>query len=105
MALSKRISLGNGVITNYHRVVSVHIITNQQNIVEVASYTSRAKREEEAEAITNGTEMDVFIHTRFENAPYDQTMTVEGAYGWVKENVADFEGANDVLDEVEDAEG
>lgn len=104
MALSKKISLGNGVITDYHRVVSVNTITNVANIIEVASYTSRAKREEEAEAIANGTEMDVFIHTRFENAPYDQTMTVEGAYGWVKENVADFEGADDVLEE-EDAEG
>lgn len=95
MALSKKINLGNGVITNYHRVVSVNTITNVANIIEVASYTSRAKREEEAEATANGTEMDVFIHTRFENAPYDQTMTVEGAYGWVRDNVSEFADATD----------
>lgn len=105
MALSKKVGLGNGVVVNYHRVVSVNTITNVQNIIEIASYTSRSKREEEVEAIANGTGMDVYIHTRFENAPYDQTMTVEGAYEWVKANVADFKGANDVLDEVEDAEG
>lgn len=95
MALSKKINLGNGVITNYHRVVSVNTITNVANIIEIASYTSQVKREEEAEATANGTDMDVFIHTSFVNAPYDQTMTVEGAYGWVRDNVSEFADATD----------
>ena len=103
MALSKRIGLGNGVVTNYHRVVSVNTITNVANIIEIASYTSRAKREEEQDAVSGGEPMNIYIHTRYENAPYDQTMTVDDAYEWVKANVSDFEGANDVLDEAEDA--
>lgn len=98
MALSKNIDLRNGVITNYHRIVSVNIITNQQNVIEIASYTSQSKRNEEQTAIANGLEMDVFIHTRFENAAYDQTMTVETAYEWVKANVSDFNDAEDVLE-------
>ena len=51
MALSKNITLENGVATNYHRVVSMNTITNIQNIIEVASYTSKEKREEEQYAI------------------------------------------------------
>ena len=103
MALSKKIGLGNGVVVNYHRVVSVNTITNVANIIEIASYTSRTKREEERDAVSGGEPMNIYIHTRFENAPYDQTMTVEGAYEWVKANVPDFEGASDVFDEAEDA--
>ena len=99
MALSKHITLGNGVTTNYHRIVSVNTITNVANIIELASYTSRAKREEEAEATANGTEMDVFIHTQLFNAAYDPGMTVTRAYEWLKANVADFADAEDVYDE------
>ena len=98
MALSKRIELDNGVAVNYHRVVSVNIITNQCNVIEVASYTSRSKREEEAAAIENSADMNVFIDTRFYNAEYDQGMTVESAYGWLKSNVEEFADADD-LDE------
>ena len=47
MAIIKNITLDSGVIVNYHRVVSVNNITNVTSIVEVASYTSKAKREEE----------------------------------------------------------
>ena len=45
MGLEKNITLPNGVRLNYHRIVSVNVITNHQNIVEVASYTSKAKRQ------------------------------------------------------------
>ena len=84
MALLKEIELDSGVTVCYHRVVSVNTITNVSNVIEVASYTSRAKREEEQEAVSGGEPMDIFISTRFENAPYDQTMTVAGAYEWLK---------------------
>lgn len=99
MALSKRIGLGNGVAVNYHRVVSVNCITNLQNVVEVASYTSRAKREEERAAIAAGDDMNVYIDTRFIATPYDQGMTVDSAYGWIKANRPEFEGAGDVLED------
>ena len=46
MALNKKIELDSGVVVNYHRVVSVNKITNIQNIIEVASYTSEDKRDE-----------------------------------------------------------
>ena len=47
MALNKKIQLENGVEVNYHRIVSVNEIINDQTIIEVASYTSEEKRGEE----------------------------------------------------------
>ena len=46
MALSKKIENENGVTTNYHRIVSINEIVNEQTLIEVASYTSEEKREE-----------------------------------------------------------
>ena len=84
MGLYKEIEKQNGVITNYHRIVSMNIITNIQNLIEVASYTSKAKREEEAIAIQEGNEHNVYIDTLYIAAPYEQNMTIESAYGWLK---------------------
>lgn len=84
MGLLKEIELDNGVTVRYHRVVSVNTITNVSNVIEVASYTSHEKREEEQDAVSGGEPMNIYVHTRFESAPYDQTMTVEGAYEWLK---------------------
>ena len=49
MALDKTIVLNNGITVNYHRIVSINNITNNQSIIEVASYTSSEKRQEEKE--------------------------------------------------------
>lgn len=92
MALSKKIGLGNGVVVNYHRVVAVSVITNQCNIIEVASYTSRSKREEEMAALKNGEEFNVYIDTKFINSEYDPSMNVEAAYNYLK-TLPEFEGA------------
>lgn len=94
MGLYKEIEQGNGVITKYHRIVSMNIITNVQNVIEVASYTSQAKREEEATALELGEACDVFISTNFMAAPYEQSMTVDSAYEWLKEQPM-FESAED----------
>lgn len=97
MALRKEITLSNGVTTRYHRIVSVNTITNVQNLIEIASYTAEDKRHEELGAQVDGKHMNVFIHTRFISAPYDQDMTIEGAYDWVKANVKEFKGAKSDL--------
>ena len=84
MGLKKQIELDNGVITIYHRIVSINKITNVANIIEIASYTNEQKREEEKEAIENGTEMNVFINTQYINADYDETSTIENTYEYLK---------------------
>lgn len=97
MALYKEITLGNGITVNYHRVVSVNIITNIQNIIEVASYTSKEKREEEKAAIETGGDSNVFIETTYLNADYDQTMSIVSAYDYLK-TLPEYEDATDVMD-------
>lgn len=118
MALSKKITLESGVAVNYHRVVSVNTITNHANVIELASYTSKAKRTEEKAALEAGranaaaaaeggeapnagaVEHDVFIYTNYYSADYDQGMTIVDAYEWVKA-LPEFEGATDVLEDEE----
>ena len=51
MALNKSIILDNGITVNYHRIVSVNNITNKSSIIEIASYTSKEKRNQEKEKI------------------------------------------------------
>jgi hypothetical protein len=99
MALIKEIELSSGIPVRYHRVVSVNDITNVQTIVEVASYTSQAKREAEKAALATGEAHNVFIETRYYSAPYGTCPTVTRAYEWLKANVGDFAGAEDVFDE------
>ena len=97
MALIKEIKLGNGVTVNYHRVVSINSIVNKETIIEVASYTSKEKREEEKTALNEHKPMDVYIFTNHLSMPYSQTMDVNEAYEYMK-NLEDFEGYKDEVD-------
>jgi len=84
MALKKEIVLDNGVTTKYHRIVSINNVTNVCSIIEVASYTSEEKREEEKNAIKNSEEMNVFIDTAYINKEYEEDFTIEQAYDYLK---------------------
>ena len=84
MALIKEITLDNGIITNYHRVVSVNNITNKCSILEIASYTNKTKRLEEKNAIENNQPMNVYIATEYLNEEYDKTLNVDKAYEHLK---------------------
>ncbi len=84
MGLKKEITLDNGVIVNYHRIVSLNNITNVSTIIEVGSYTSEEKREEEKVAIQNAQSIDVFIDTEYINKDYTENMTIEQAYDYLK---------------------
>lgn len=94
MALSKEIVLDNGITVNYHRIVSVNNITNHASIIEVASYTSAAKRQEEQTALATNQSMDVFISTEYLNKEYTQTLDVDAAYAYLK-TLDKFSGAED----------
>ena len=84
MALKKEIELDNGVVVNYHRIVSINKITNGCNIIEIASYTNEGKRQQEIEAIENATAMNVFIHTEFLNKEYDENESIQDVYDYLK---------------------
>ena len=97
MAILKEIELPSGVTVNYHRVVSVNNITNHASIIEVASYTSKAKREEEKTALENGEDMNVFIETEYIGTPYNENMNVAAAYEYIK-NTEKYANSSDDLD-------
>lgn len=102
MALQKEIELENGVILNYHRITSLNKITNILNNIEVNSYISENQREkekayqeiqrksaneeeltqEEQELLEKG--INVLVQADFINIPYDEKMTIESAYEYLK---------------------
>ena len=90
MALSKKIELENGVTVNYHRIVTINKVTNNTTIIEVASYTSEEKRQEEIKALAKGQEtgaavpMNIFIDTTFLNKEYNETDTIKDLYDYLK---------------------
>lgn len=94
MAILKSIELQNGITVSYHRVVSVNNITNHTSIIEVASYTNKAKREEEKEKLENHEEMDIFINSDYLETEYDPDLNVISAYEYLK-TTKKFEGCED----------
>lgn len=101
MALQKEIELENGVIVNYHRIVNLMKITNQQTIIEIASYISKAKRDEEQEAIKtaeggNAPDLNIFINTEYINKEYIENENIEDVYTYLKENIDKYKNAQDI---------
>lgn len=98
MALKKQVELYNGIITNYHRIVSINKITNNCNIIEVASYISEQQREKEKEYYNSTNEnksMNVFIETSFVQKEYSENETIEECYKYLK-TLEQFKEARDV---------
>lgn len=101
MALKKEIELKNGIVVNYHRIVSINKITNYNTIIEIASYTNEEKRQEEAEAIKQGQEtgsaipIDIFINTTYLSKEYVENETIKQLYDYLK-TTDNFKDAKDV---------
>ena len=98
MALKKQIELPNGIITNYHRIVSINKITNNTTLIEVASYISELKRQEELDFYNLSLEqkqMNVFIDTTFLDKEYIENETIQDLYEYLKttEKFKDAENA------------
>lgn len=95
MALKKDIKLDNGIIVNYHRIVSINKVTNNTTIIEIGSYTNAEKRAEEATAIQNGQTMNVFVETSYINKKYDEDETIKDFYDYLK-TIDKFKDAEDI---------
>ena len=101
MALNKKIELDNGVEVNYHRIVSINNIINEQTIIEVASYISEEKRNEEKNALESGkksgeaVETNIFINTKYIGKQYNEKDDVESCYKYLKAT-DEFKNAKDV---------
>ena len=64
------------------------------SIIEVSSYTSEAKRNEEKNA-EKGEDINVFIYTKFIDTEYNKNLNVDSAYAYIK-SLPIFEDAIDV---------
>lgn len=101
MGLLKNIEQNNGITLSYHRVVSVQKVTNLNNIIEVKSYLNKKQRlkeksydelvekgknnlltDEETEIVKNG--INLYTDTSYIDLPYDDSMTIEDAYNYLK---------------------
>ena len=94
MALLKSIELNNGVVLNYHRIVTITKITNHSIVLEIAGYTSQEKREQEIRQFKNGEDINVYIDTSFINVDYDETTTIKDWYDYLK-TTDKYSGAED----------
>ena len=101
MALSKKIENDNGVTTNYHRIVSINQIVNEQTLIEVASYTDKSKRQEEQQALAKAKEEGNYPKTNIYKAveyigkEYDEKDgDIEDMYKYIK-TLDKFKGAKD----------
>ena len=101
MALKKEIELENGITVNYHRIVSINKVTNNAIIIEVASYISEKKRQEEIEVLQNiqesgeVTPMNIFIDTTYINKEYSEKETIKDLYEYLK-TIEKFRDAEDI---------
>ena len=91
MALYKDIRQEDGVVTSYHRILFLQLLTNHHNSIAVVSYVDDTAREEEKSAVL----MQPYQRTITYEMPYDESMTIESAYAYLK-TLPQFEGAIDV---------
>lgn len=91
MALYKSIEMDNGIILNYHRIVSLTMFVNRYNVIEIQSYISNDKREEEKD---NPSFANIYIETKYFTVDYSPNMSIDDAYEFLKK-LDIFEGAED----------
>lgn len=104
MAIKKKVTASNGIVTEYHRIALVTVDMNNQVTVLVNSYLSEDGRQIEkdyAKGLYNDLEpggmVFPFVQSQYINLPYDPDMTAEKAYRSIKKT-SEFEGAEDVFD-------
>lgn len=91
MALQKAIRQEDGVVTNYHRILFLQLLTNHHNSIAVVSYVDESARDAEKNALLA---LPYQKNITYE-LPYDSMMTIESAYDYLK-SIPLFEGAIDV---------
>ena len=94
MALLKPIELDNGIVLNYHRIVTITKITNHSIVLEIAGYISKVKREQEIQQFENGETITAYIDTTFMSVDYDEKTTIKDWYVYLK-TTEKYSGAED----------
>lgn len=95
MALQKDVVMDNGLILSYHRINTVTIHTNNQNIIEVTSYLNEKERQKEKDAMEKEEPFNIYTKTTIYVLPYDKEFSVVKAYEYLK-TLEQFQGSIDV---------
>lgn len=103
MALLKTIELDSGIVLNYHRIVTISKITNHSTVLEIAGYTSEAKRDQEIKQKENKETITVYINTTLMSVDYDENATIKDWYNYLK-TTEKYSGAEDDAEEMENVE-
>lgn len=90
MALYKEIRQEDGVRTSYHRISFIQMTVNKRNSIVVLSYT-----DEEAREFEKDNEYIPYRQAITYEVEYDDTMTIEKAYEYLK-TLPLFIGAQDI---------
>ena len=89
MALLKPVVQENDVTTKYHRILFIQSTINSHDSIAVVSYLDETSREKEG-----GEQSPYRVAVTYEK-PYQENMTVEEAYAYLK-TLPEFEGATDI---------
>ena len=92
MALYKEIRQEDGVTTKYHRILYLTQTVNSHNSIAVVSYVDEESRKNDIPSEGENRPYRKAITYEME---YDESMTIEKAYDWLKTQ-AGFEGAENV---------
>lgn len=91
MALKKKITQDDGVITEYHRILHVFNVVNSHSSISVASLVSDLIRDREKSGDISEPYQKVVTYETTDK--WD--MTVEAAYEYLK-TLPEFKGAEDI---------
>lgn len=96
MALKKMIIQDNGVPTDYHRIYDIENIVNDCTILKIYSYINEDERTRDKNkpkySIQEG---DIYIVPSEEKIEYNDTLTAEEAYEYLK-TTEKYNGAEDI---------
>nr|DAE01013.1 MAG TPA: hypothetical protein [Myoviridae sp. ctXVO17] len=96
MALKKKITEKNGIVTDYHRIAMLSVEVNQQCTILVHSYLTEDARIGEKQ-YRDGVVSELpphYVKGEYYNTDYDEDMNVKKAYEYIK-SLPQFEGAED----------
>lgn len=102
MAIMKKITADNGIVTEYHRIAMLKIEVNQRNTVLVHSYLSQDGRQIEKDYSAGlYNHLDVgdmkfpYVDAEYVSFPYDGEMTITKAYEQLK-TLPRYSGAENI---------
>ena len=97
MALKKEIILDNGIIVNYHRIVSINEMINNSIIIQIASYINENERKKEIDyynSLDEDKRINVFIESTIINKEYSENENIKDIYNYLK-TIEKFKDAED----------